>query len=79
MVLKPGYLTVAYLGGVAGRDGFTCIQSQLTDVILARDDEMTHDEGEVAETALAWRQRRADSQEPLRRLCRFVCQSTQSG
>lgn len=42
-----------YLAGIGCSDGLACIQSQLADGFLTRDNEMGHNEGEGAWQALA--------------------------
>lgn len=68
-----------YLAGVGCSDGLACVQSQLADVFLSRDDEMGHNEAEGAELALAERQGRADRQQPISCRRRIICHSTQYG
>lgn len=46
-------LWITYLAGVGCSDGLASVQSQLADILLTRDDEMGHNEGEGAELALA--------------------------
>lgn len=56
---------IIYLAGVGCSEGLAGAQSQLADVVLARDDQIGHNEGEGAGQALAGRQSRADRQQPV--------------
>ena len=70
---------ISYLAGVGCSERLACVQSQLADVFLARDDEIGHDEGERAGQALAGRHGRANGQQPFGGQGWIVCNLTQYG
>lgn len=70
--LREPVVWVIYLAGVGSSDSLACFQSQLADVFLTHDDEISHNQDKRGGQALAGRQGGADRQQPIGRCCWIV-------